>query len=245
MTLQSLEGRKLLRIHQNCAVLANRLHREHPAHSLVPCASLILVPAVSTRKQVLTDLRRHEILTAAIKVFGRKGFADTCVDDIATAAKIAKGTIYLYFKSKEDMYATAIQQTVQKLQQIADEKTRSAHGIRDRLTAAISIRVTFWEEQQGLYRLLLTVGREQRHRRQTNDLLRTGHDAFFNILKDAADSGELPPQSQSLELLDATAWAILDMVRGFNERRLDRLTTTPPEQDAATITAITLQHLGL
>jgi AcrR family transcriptional regulator len=203
------------------------------------------VPVVSTRKQVLTDLRRHEILTAAVKVFGRKGFADTCVDDIATAAKIAKGTIYLYFKSKEDMYATAIQQTVQKLQQMSDERTRSAHGVRDRLTAAISIRVTFWEEQQGLYRLLLTVGREQRHRRQTNDLLRTGHDAFFNILKEAADAGELAPEKCSLELLDATAWAILDMVRGFNERRLDRLATTTPEQDAATITAITLQHLGL
>jgi AcrR family transcriptional regulator len=203
------------------------------------------VPAVSTRKQVLTDLRRHEILSAAVKVFGRKGFADTCVDDIAAAAKIAKGTIYLYFKSKEDMYATAIQQTVQKLQLMSDERTRLVQGVRERLTTAISIRVTFWEEQQGLYRLLQTVGREQRHRRQTNELLRTGHNAFFNILKDAADAGELPPESRSMESLDATAWAILDMVRGFNERRMDRLTTTTPEQDAATITAITLQHLGL
>ncbi len=201
--------------------------------------------ATPTRKQVLTDLRRHEILTAAVKVFGRKGFTDTCVDDIATAAKMAKGTIYLYFKSKEDMYATAIQQTVQQLQQISDERTNSANGVRDRLAAAISIRMTFWSEQQALYRLLITVGREQRHRRQTNDLLRSGHDAFLAILKDADNAGELPPKSRSPEALDATAWAILDMVRGFNERRLDRLTTNTPEQDAATITAITLQHLGL
>jgi AcrR family transcriptional regulator len=203
------------------------------------------VPAVPTRKQVLTDLRRHEILAAAIKVFGRKGFTDTCVDDIAIAAKIAKGTIYLYFKSKEDMYATAIQQTVQQLQQISDERTRSAIGVRDRLAAAISIRMTFWSEQQALYRLLITVGREQRHRRQTNDLLRAGHDTFLTILKEADEAGELPPQSRSHEALDATAWAILDMVRGFNERRLDRLTNNTPEQDADTITAITLQHLGL
>jgi hypothetical protein len=105
--------------------------------------------------------------------------------------------------------------------------------------------MTFWSEQQALYRLLITVGREQRHRRQTNELLRSGHDAFLAILKDADNAGELPPKSRSPEALDATAWAILDMVRGFNERRLDRLTTNTPEQDAATITAITLQHLGL
>ena len=62
-----------------------------------------------TRKQVLTDMRREEILTAAIKVFGKKGFAATCVGDVADAAKIAKGTVYLYFDSKEEIYATAIQ----------------------------------------------------------------------------------------------------------------------------------------
>jgi AcrR family transcriptional regulator len=49
----------------------------------------------TSRRQVLTDLRRSEILTAAIKVFGKKGFAATCVDDVAAAADIAKGTLYL------------------------------------------------------------------------------------------------------------------------------------------------------
>ena len=53
-------------------------------------------------------MRREEILTAAIKVFGKKGFAATCVGDVADAAKIAKGTVYLYFESKEEIYATAI-----------------------------------------------------------------------------------------------------------------------------------------
>ena len=73
-----------------------------------------------TRKQVLTDMRREEILTAAIKVFGKKGFAATCVGDVADAAKMAKGTVYLYFESKEEIYATAIRLAVERLQALAD-----------------------------------------------------------------------------------------------------------------------------
>jgi AcrR family transcriptional regulator len=49
--------------------------------------------------------RRHEILEAALALFGEKGFHETTVDDIASAAGVAKGTIYLYFprSSKENI----------------------------------------------------------------------------------------------------------------------------------------------
>jgi AcrR family transcriptional regulator len=113
-----------------------------------------------TRKQALTDLRRGEILAAAIKVFGKKGFAATCVEDIAMAAKIAKGTVYLYFKSKEDIYATAVQMAIDRLQVLTAERVAGTKGIREQISAAIALRMDFWDEQRDLYRLLLTIGSE-------------------------------------------------------------------------------------
>jgi AcrR family transcriptional regulator len=194
-----------------------------------------------TRKQVLTDLRREEILTAAIKVFGKKGFAATCVGDVADAAKIAKGTVYLYFDSKEEIYATAIRLAVERLQTLAREKTRSATGVRERLAVAISVRMEFWHEQINLYRLLLTVGREPQHKRQTHELLRAGHAYFVAILKEGVEAGEIAGKVD----LEAVAWAILDMVRGANERRMDSLTNRTPQEDADAITAFALSQLGL
>ena len=194
-----------------------------------------------TRKQVLTDLRREEILTAAIKVFGKKGFAATCVGDVAEAAKIAKGTVYLYFESKEEIYATAIRLAVERLQALAAERTRAATGVRERLTVAISVRMEFWHEQINLYRLLLTVGREPQHKRQTHDLLRLGHAYFVAILKEGVEAGEIAGTVD----LETVAWAILDMVRGANERRMDNLTDRTPQEDAAAITAFALSQLGL
>ena len=196
---------------------------------------------IPTRKQVLTDLRREEILTAAIKVFGKKGFAATCVGDVADAAKIAKGTVYLYFDSKEEIYATAIRLAVERLQALAAERTRAATGVRERLAVAIAVRMEFWHEQINLYRLLLTVGREPQHKRQTHELMRAGHAHFAEILKEGVQAGEIAGTVD----LETVAWAILDMVRGANERRMDNLTNRTPQEDAAAITAIALQQLGL
>lgn len=193
-----------------------------------------------TRKQVLTDMRRQEILAAAIKVFGKKGFAATCVGDVADAAKIAKGTVYLYFESKEEIYATAVQLAVAQLQEVAAERIRLVSGVRERLAVAIAVRMEFWHEQLNLYRLLLTVGREARHKRQTNEVLRSGHGHFLRILEEGAAAGELEPRD-----FDTVAWAILDMIRGCNERRMDHLTERTPQQDAEAITAFALQQLGL
>jgi AcrR family transcriptional regulator len=198
-----------------------------------------------TRKQVLTDLRREEILTAAIKVFGKKGFAATCVGDVAVAAKMAKGTVYLYFESKEEIYATAVRLAVERLQSMAKERTRAATGVRERLAVAISVRMEFWHEQSNLYRLLLTVGREPQHKRQTHELLRGGHSYFLGILQQGVAAGEIDAQQLSAQDLEMVAWAILDMVRGANERRMDSLTDRTPQEDAAAITSFALSQLGL
>lgn len=189
---------------------------------------------------MLTELRRQEILAAAVKVFGKKGFSDARAEDVATAAKIAKGTLYLYFKSKEDIYATAVRHTVDQLQTLVAEQVSAVNGVREKLAAAIAIRLEFWRDQQNLYRLLLTVGREPKHRRQTNEALRFGHDSFLAIFQEGIATGELQVQD-----FDALCWAILDMTRGCNERRLDGVTDRTPQQDADFILEAALRSLGL
>jgi TetR/AcrR family fatty acid metabolism transcriptional regulator len=51
---------------------------------------------------------RQRIIGAAVKLFAQKGFFETTVDDIARSAKIAKGTVYIYFKDKPSLYAGII-----------------------------------------------------------------------------------------------------------------------------------------
>jgi AcrR family transcriptional regulator len=192
-----------------------------------------------SRKKVLTELRRAEILAAAINVFGRKGFGATCVDDIAAAAKIAKGTLYLYFDSKEDIYRTAVQLAVAQLQEVAEERQSGVTDYRERLAIAISVRMKFWDEQKNVYRLLLTVGREPEHRAQTQALVLSGHAYFVAILKGGRRAGAWAAAD-----FETIAWTIMDVVRGASERRMDKVTDRTPDEDAASITALALGQLG-
>lgn len=63
-----------------------------------------------TRSESARAARREEILSAARKVFARQGFRGTTIADIAEEAGIALGTIYLYFPSKEDVFAALNEQ---------------------------------------------------------------------------------------------------------------------------------------
>jgi AcrR family transcriptional regulator len=58
------------------------------------------------------DARPQEILEAALQVFAEKGFAAARMDEIAQRARVSKGTIYLYFESKEAVFRALIQATL-------------------------------------------------------------------------------------------------------------------------------------
>src|ERR1700722_15466151 len=58
------------------------------------------------------EARPGEIVTAALASFAERGFAATKLEDVATAAGIGKGTIYLYFPTKEDLFRSVVRQAV-------------------------------------------------------------------------------------------------------------------------------------
>ncbi len=59
--------------------------------------------------------KRGRILKAAVKVFARKGFHETKVAEIARAAGVADGTIYLYFKNKDDLLISVFEEHIDRL----------------------------------------------------------------------------------------------------------------------------------
>jgi AcrR family transcriptional regulator len=67
---------------------------------------------MAKRWQRRKDARPAEILDAALAVFAQKGFAATKLDDVAAKAGITKGTIYLYFDSKQALFEALARQSV-------------------------------------------------------------------------------------------------------------------------------------
>lgn len=61
------------------------------------------------------DQTRDKILAVAAKMFGKYGFQKTTVDEIARTAHKAKGSVYYYYKSKEDLFLAVVMQEIQYL----------------------------------------------------------------------------------------------------------------------------------
>lgn len=70
--------------------------------------------------------KRERILQAAIRIFSQKGFFNSRISEIARAAGVADGTIYLYFKNKDDLLISLFEEKMGEV--VADVKARLAGG---------------------------------------------------------------------------------------------------------------------
>jgi AcrR family transcriptional regulator len=58
------------------------------------------------------DARPQELLAAALELFVDRGFAATRLEDVARAAGVSKGTLYLYFENKQDLFKAVVRDTI-------------------------------------------------------------------------------------------------------------------------------------
>lgn len=103
--------------------------------------------------------RPGEILAAGIEEFGEHGFERARLDRIAAKAGIAKGTIYLYFSSKEALFAAAVEEHVVNLMEETESDLTSFNGPTEELIRRLLTRVyakIVTAENQALMRILIS-----------------------------------------------------------------------------------------
>jgi TetR/AcrR family fatty acid metabolism transcriptional regulator len=135
--------------------------------------------------------KHDRILEAAVKVFARKGFHNSRIAEIAVEAGVASGTIYLYFRNKDDILISVFEES---LDQIIGEVERDLAGIpdpRDRLRRFIWLHLRMLREHRELAEVL------QVELRQSNKFMKEyvpGRwiqylDIIARILKDGQKKG--------------------------------------------------------
>ncbi len=89
---------------------------------------------IQERKEREKERRRQQILVAAKRVFSEKGYSRATMEDIANAAELSPGTLYLYFKNKEELFASLslriLQYMIIRLEQVESD---TGHGPKDKL----------------------------------------------------------------------------------------------------------------
>ncbi|MDY6935350.1 MAG: TetR/AcrR family transcriptional regulator [Spirochaetota bacterium] len=99
--------------------------------------------------------KRSVILDAAMMVFSQKGFHNAHVDEIAELAGIAKGTVYRYFSSKDDILRDLVIEKIALVGRGLSEIFRRGRDILELIKEAIAYYVDFCEQNKDLYRILI------------------------------------------------------------------------------------------
>ncbi|MCD6517834.1 MAG: TetR/AcrR family transcriptional regulator [Candidatus Aminicenantes bacterium] len=98
--------------------------------------------------------KRITILNVSQALFSRFGFVKTTVDEIAKLARIGKGTVYHYFKSKEQVFAEVIKRESNTLQEKIQKALRGKQTPQDKLTAFVKTRSRHLKDLTNYYSAL-------------------------------------------------------------------------------------------
>ncbi|MBS0292569.1 MAG: TetR/AcrR family transcriptional regulator [Proteobacteria bacterium] len=152
----------------------------------------------SARRGRRKEARPGELLDAALDLFVEKGFATTRVEEVAARAGVSKGTLFLYFPSKEDLLKAVVRKNIAGRFAEWEQELESYAG-----TSSELVRYCFqswWErvgstKAAGLGRLLLLeannfpeIAAFYRH-----EVVEPGHRLIRRILQRGMDRGELRP----------------------------------------------------
>jgi AcrR family transcriptional regulator len=144
--------------------------------------------------------RREQILDAAFHAFARRGYRDTVMDDIASAAETSKGGIYFHFPTKEAIFRELVRTTADRLAAKVDRAVAAQADPIDRADAALRTVLLTFAGHRTMARLLfvdvMAAGRV--FSGETSAL----HDRFAGMiagyLDDAVQAGVIPPVDTAL-----------------------------------------------
>jgi AcrR family transcriptional regulator len=107
------------------------------------------------KKRLTAEQRRAEILVAAGEVFAQRGYHQSSIDDIARAAGISKALIYEHFASKQDLYASLLEQHAGELfARLAAAVPQADEGGAARLAKGLDAFFSFVEERRDAWRMI-------------------------------------------------------------------------------------------
>lgn len=173
-----------------------------------------------TKQEAVAEFRCGEILEAARKVFASKGFGNATVDDIAESAGISKGTVYLYFRSKQDLYLAALRAGIEEVHNETCVRMRGERTVRDKLRAFLEARIHYFERNRDFFKICQSeFGNLFMHKAHLNEAFTELHTrqakALEEVLAEAIQHGELRPVRT-----DLAAFTIYEMTRGLIIQRL-------------------------
>lgn len=148
------------------------------------------------------EQKKLNIITAAAKVFARKGFAGTVMADIAVEAKIGKGTLYEYFKSKDELFFSVFEWFAQGLTDGAKVGLKAMTGsAASKLEALTDSVLSAGSEMDDMFALFMefwaasaSAQNKTRFRDSFRDIYNQFRTVIADLIREGIERGDFDPE---------------------------------------------------
>ena len=169
---------------------------------------------IEERRKREKEARKLTILKAARKLFFEKGFKDVTVAHIARKAELSKGAVYLYFHSKEEIYAQILLADLDRFFSTASVALQEGKSATKMLEDFANVYVDTFLTDREAFRKIMTFMLQTDHLNLSESLnqclIRSTNktiDIIGNILKTGVETGEFP--------FDTDIWQVRNVIWGM------------------------------
>lgn len=188
--------------------------------------------AAKSKEEVVQEFRVQSIQDAAMRVIARKGMAAATMQEIAEEAGVAKGTIYLYFRDRDELVEKTFETAITQLIARVEESLDGEKSVEEKIRATMQAKLEFFRENREFFRLYMSLRlpegdaqQQRRHKRTCEPQYKSSVARFAQILESAMDRGEI-------RRFDSHRLALF-IVEGSNAIVVERVMEekSPPEQE--------------
>lgn len=99
--------------------------------------------------------KKEKIILAAISEFAKDGFEKASIDAIALKAKVAKGTVFYHFKSKEKLFEKIIVEAQKKIEERMEKELENSKSGQEKIEKIVEIEIKIIEKYRDLFMVYL------------------------------------------------------------------------------------------
>lgn len=175
--------------------------------------------------RIKTPQQAERILDAAAKLFATHRFHEARMEDVACLAEVGKGTLYRYFKDKEEMYLALLDRAATGLQERLCHAMKGSSCPRERLVAIVAGLLSYFDDQPHVFDLIQHA--EVMHRPDAEFPWQKTRDQTMALVKDVLEAG----RQQGLFAIDDPDVAVLMLLGGL--RAIGRFGVRPRPEGLA------------
>lgn len=162
--------------------------------------------------------KRQLIIRAAERIFRDRRFHEVLLDDVAAAACVGKGTIYLYFSDKEDLFFQIVVDGFRELEERLAKVASSRKSIRDKLCACGEVLTGVFKERHIIIPAIMSP-EFTRKRPDARDVFHSHHRKLDEILAGILEKGVRTGMIRSDVNIDMFICAFIGGLHGLARRR--------------------------